>query len=30
MRHPQTGEKLAMPSGDVPVENVVSLSATAE
>jgi peptidyl-prolyl cis-trans isomerase A (cyclophilin A) len=30
MRHPQTGEKLAMPSGDVPVENVVILSATAE
>lgn len=30
MRHPQTGEKLVMPAGDVPVENVVILSATAE
>jgi peptidyl-prolyl cis-trans isomerase A (cyclophilin A) len=30
MRHPATGEKLAMPSGDVPMENVVILSITAE
>lgn len=30
MRHPQTGEKLEMPSGDVPEENVVILSATVE
>ena len=30
MLHPQTGERLTMPNGDVPVENVVILSATAE
>jgi peptidyl-prolyl cis-trans isomerase A (cyclophilin A) len=30
MRHPQTGEKLVMPAGDVPAENVVITSATAE
>jgi len=30
MRHPQSGEKITMPSGDVPVENVVILGATVE
>lgn len=30
MRHPVTGEKLVMPTGDVPLENVVILSAVAE
>ncbi|MCF7734667.1 MAG: peptidylprolyl isomerase [Akkermansiaceae bacterium] len=30
MRHPATGEKITMPSGDVPVENVVILAATVE
>jgi peptidyl-prolyl cis-trans isomerase A (cyclophilin A) len=30
MRHPQTGDKIEQPSGDVPVENVVILSATVE
>ncbi|MEO5917881.1 MAG: peptidylprolyl isomerase [Luteolibacter sp.] len=30
MKHPTTGEKLTMPSEDVPVEKVVILSATAE
>jgi len=30
MRHPQTGEKLEMPSGDVPEENVVIQAATVE
>jgi len=30
MRHPATGEKLTMPSGDVPLANVVIESVTAE
>lgn len=30
MLHPVSGEKIAMPSGDVPLENVVILSATVE
>jgi len=30
MRHPATGELMAMPTGDVPVANVVIQSATAE
>ncbi len=30
MRHPATGEKIEMPSGDVPKENVVITSATVE
>ena len=30
MLHPVTGEKITMPSGDVPVENVVILAATVE
>ena len=30
MRHPATGEKIRMPNEDVPQENVVILSATAE
>jgi len=30
MRHPATGEKMTMPSGDVPVENVVIQSVTVE
>ncbi|MCU0779863.1 MAG: peptidylprolyl isomerase [Akkermansiaceae bacterium] len=30
MLHPQTGQKLSMPAGDVPMENVVILSAKVE
>ena len=30
MRHPATGQELEMPAGDVPRENVLILSATAE
>jgi peptidyl-prolyl cis-trans isomerase A (cyclophilin A) len=30
MRHPGTGERIVQPAGDVPVENVVILSAAAE
>ena len=30
MRHPATGEEMAMPSGDVPVENVVIQSISVE
>jgi len=30
MRHPVTGQKMEMPSGDVPIKNVVIESATAE
>jgi hypothetical protein len=30
MLHPSSGQQMAMPSGDVPLENVVIQSVTAE